>query len=115
MAGIKKLKAATLLESLIAMIIIVMCLSIGTMIYSNILSSDKQRIQLKAMFILNSEAQQTKTEKSFLDAEKQVDEWNVKKTVEHYDQTENLYRLSITITDKDGKVVATRNELISTE
>ena len=111
----QKLKAATLIESLIAMIIIVMSLAIGTMIYANVLASDKQRIQLKAMFILNNEAQQTKTEKTFLDSEKKLDDWNIKKTVNRYDQTENLYRLTVSISDKDGKIIASRNELIATQ
>lgn len=115
MVGInEQLKASTLMESLIAMVIIVTCLAIGTMIYANVLASDKQRLQLKAMLILNSEALQTKSEKSFLDSEKQLDEWNIKKTVEHYEQTENLYRLTLSITDKEGKTIATRNELITT-
>ncbi|OFY82803.1 MAG: hypothetical protein A3F72_01585 [Bacteroidetes bacterium RIFCSPLOWO2_12_FULL_35_15] len=115
MAGMNwQLKASTLIESLIAMIIIVTCLAIGTMIYANVLASDKQRLQLKAILILNNEAQQTKAEKTFIDSERQLDEWNIKKTVEHYEQTENLYRLTLSLTDKEGKTITTRNELIAT-
>ena len=109
------LKAATLMESLIAMIIIVVCFGVATMIYSNVLGSDKQRLQLKAILVLNQEAIETKKEKSFVDMEKQVGDWTIKKTLEKYPETENVYRLELTLSDKDGKVVGKRNELISIE
>ncbi len=94
----RKLKASTLMESLIAMVIIVVCMGVSAMIYSNVLDSDKQRIQLKAYMLLNTEAIQTKTEKSFIDSEKLVGDWTIKKTVELYPQTENVYKLSRPLT-----------------
>lgn len=107
-----KLKAATLIESLIAMIIIVVCLGIATVIYSNVLNSDRERVQLKAMLLLKQEAEQTKKEKSFLDSEKKEGDWTVKKEVTRYEQTENIYRLSFKIINSEGKIIAVRNELI---
>ncbi len=116
MDGLKhKIKAATLMESLIAMVIIVLCLGVGTMIYTNVLNSDKQRIQLKAIGLLNRMAEHAKIEKNYLDSEQRLDDWNLKKTVEKYDQTENLYRLSIAAFDTTGHLIAIRNELITVE
>lgn len=109
------LKAATLVESLIAMVIIIVTLGIATMIYSNVLDSDKQRKQLKAMFLLNQEFIKTKAEKTFLDSEEQVNDWNIKKTVERFNETENLYRLSIKAVDQEGRIIAIKNELIIIE
>ena len=111
----KKLKAATLIESLVAMIIIVVCLGVGTMIYSNVLSSDKQRLKLKAILMLNKEAQQIKTEKLFLDGEKQIGDYIVKIEIKKYNQTENLYSLILIALNKEGIVIGSRNELIFTE
>ena len=109
------LKASTLLESLIAMIIIVVCFGVATMIYSNVLDSDKQRLQLKAILVLNEEAIELKKGKTFLDSEKQNGDWVIKKIVEKYPQTENLYTISLSVIDRNGRIIATRNELIPIE
>lgn len=109
------LKAATLMESLIAMIIIVVCFGVATMIYTNVLDSDKQRLQLKAILILNKKAIESKTKKEFLDSEEQAGDWIINKTVEQYSGTENLYQLNLAVKDRNGKIIAIRNELILME
>lgn len=109
------LKASTLMESLIAMVILVVCLGVGTMIYTNVLGSDQERKQLHATLIANREAITIKSEQNYLDAEWQVDDWTVKKTVEKYNETENLFLLSIAVLDRDKKVIALRRELIFVE
>jgi Tfp pilus assembly protein PilV len=110
-----KFKASTLMESLIAMVIMVVCLGIATMIYTNVLDSDKQRNSLKALLIINAEAIKVKAEKNYLDDEKQAGDWTIKRTVEKYDQTDNLYKLTFSIFDKDKKVIAVQHELIAVE
>jgi len=109
------LKASTLMESLVAMVIIVVSLGVGTMIYSNVLNSDKQVLQLKATCILDQQAAQTKTEKSFLDDEKLLGNWKIKKKVDLYDQTKNLYQLTFSAFDGNGQLIAIRKELIITQ
>jgi Tfp pilus assembly protein PilV len=109
----RRIKASTLVESLIAMVIIVMCLGVGTMIYTNVLNSDKQVVQLKAISVLNTLANQTKTEKNFLDSEQQLNDWKIKKTVNKYEQTQNLYQLSFSVFDTEGHLITSRNELIT--
>jgi hypothetical protein len=108
----KKLKAATLMESLIAMIIIIVCFGIGTMIYSNVLSSDKQRLKLKAILLLNQEAASIKKEHLFIDGEKQQGDYLIKRMIKKMNQTENVYILSLVAVNKEGKIIGTRNELI---
>jgi len=109
------LKASTLVESLIAMVILVVCLGIGTMVYSNVLSSDKERKQLHATLLANEEAIKIKSEKNYLDAEEKSGDWTLKKTIEKYDQTENLFSLSIVVLDGDRKIILIRRELILVE
>jgi len=110
-----RLKASTLIESLIAMVIIVVCLVVGTMVYTNVLDSDKQRNRLKAMLMINKEVLEIKSGKNFLDAEKQTGDWTIKTTVEKYDQTDHIYKLSVSIMDQNKKIIALRNELIPVE
>jgi Tfp pilus assembly protein PilE len=109
------LKASTLMESLIAMVILVVCLGIGTMIYTNVLNSDMERKQLHAALLANTEAIAIKSEKNYLDAEWQIDNWTIKKTVEKYNETENLFLLSIVVLDRDHKIISVRRELILVE
>lgn len=109
------LKASTLIESLISMVLIVVCFSVAVMIYINVVDNDRQRTRLNAILILNEEALQIKKEKNFLDDEKTINNWILKKTVERYAETSNIYTLSLVIKDKEGKIIATRNELISME
>lgn len=81
----QRLQASTLLESLISMVLIVVCFSTAVMIYVSVLDNDKQRIKLKALLILDREAIQIKKEKNFLDTEKIIDDCEIKKTVVRYE------------------------------
>jgi hypothetical protein len=110
-----KLKATTLMESLVAMIIIVVCFGVATMIYSNVLDSDKQRLQLKAMLLLNQQSIEIKKEKKFIDGEEVNGEWTIKRSIEHYQQSENLYQLTLSVIGKEENIIAKRNELIIIE
>ncbi len=100
------------MESLIAMVILVVCLGIGTMIYTNVLSSDQERKQLHAALLEKEEAARTKSEKNYLDKEYQSGDYTVKKLVEKYEQTEDLFLLSISVLDRDKKLVSIWRELI---
>lgn len=110
-----RLKATTLIESMIAMVIIVASMGIATLTYLNVMRSDEQRLQLKANQLLNQEAFQLKKDKNFVDEEKQMDGWTIKKTVEKYKETENLYQLTLSITNEKGKEIFKRMELILLE
>jgi len=110
-----KIKGATLIESLIAMVIIALGLTVATMIYVNVLNSDKQRIRQKAQFILDEEMLIIKREKHFFDLRKEIGEWIIEQTVSKYSNTENLYHLKLLLLDKEGKILFCRNELILKE
>lgn len=116
MAGLNhQLKASTLVESLIAMVILIVCLGIGTMVFTNILNSDKERKELHASLLANEFALKVKAQQNFLDDEEEIGEWTLKKTVEKYKDADNLYQLSIAVIDGDHKIVLVRRELIIVE
>ena len=102
------------MESIVAMVVIMVSLGIAMMIYVNVMSSDKQQTRLKIMLILNNEAKQAQLEKNFIDSEKEISNFVIKKEVVLYGGTENLYHLKLTALDKEGKFIASRNELIIT-
>jgi hypothetical protein len=110
-----KLKAATILESMVAMTIIVVCLGIGTMIFVNILNNDRDRLSLKATLLLNNESLKTKKEKFFIDGEEKEEGFTIKKTFVKYSETENLLQMSLKAFDENGKLIIERKELIIIE
>lgn len=85
------------------------------MIYSNVLTSDKQLLHLKASLYIKNEAIRTKKEKSFLDIEKPVGEWVLQKTVKPFPRTENLFQLTLIISDSKGEILAEQHELVVVE
>ena len=111
----KKIKAATMLESMVAMVIIVVCLGIGAMIFVNVLNNDKGRILLKALLLLNRQSAVIKSEKLFIDGESVEDGYTIQRTFVKYNDTENLFRMRLKALDENGKTVFERNELILTE
>jgi hypothetical protein len=110
-----KLKGATLMESLIAMIILVVILGTCTMIYTNIMGSDMHVKKLKAISLAEKEACRVKSEKRFIDLETETENWSIRCSFEKYPSAEGLYQFSIAIRDENGKSLLVRNELIRDE
>lgn len=110
-----KLKAGTLVESLIAMVIIVVSLGVTTMIYMNVVQSDKQVLQMKGLFMINNEVKKIKLDKQYLDNERKVGDYLISSIIKEYNESENLYQISLTVKDLKGKTIASQNELIIIE
>lgn len=113
MAGIK-LKAATLMESLVAMVVVLVCCGIAAMIYVNVMNSGNEREKLKAHLLLNETAIKTKSERLFLDEEIKGEFITIRKTVEPYKEQADLSLLVLTALDEAGNIIETRKEIICT-
>lgn len=108
----KKLKAATLMESLIAMVILVVCFGIATMIYFNILHSDKQRIKLKALLLINKKIFIIKKEKKIIDTEYKEGPFILKANFEKLEGASNLFHFKLSASDGEGNMIAIHDELL---
>ena len=109
-----KLKAATLIESLVAMVIVMLCFGISAMIYVNVMNADNQRLKLSAHLLLNETAVLTKTGKNFLDREIKGERLDIKASFTKYRESSDLTLMTLTAVDKEGKLLGTRKEIIST-
>lgn len=107
-----KCKASTLLESLVAMVLIMICFGIAMMIYVNVMSSDNNRQKLSAQLLLNQVALEGKQEKKYLDEKIEAGNMTIQKTVAPYKEADNLSLLTLTAFDKNGKMIAQHKELI---
>lgn len=110
-----KLKAGTLVESLIAMVIIVVSLGVTTMIYMNVVQSDKQVLQMKGLFMINNEMMRIKLANEYLDSQRTIGDYLINSEIKEYNESENLYQISLTVKDLTGKTIACQNELIIIE
>ena len=113
MAGVK-LKAATLMESLVAMVVVLVCCGIASMIYVNVITSGNEREKLKAHLLLNEAAIKAKNENLFLDEEIRGETITIRKSIAPYKELPDISLLTLTAVDADGHVIETRKELICT-
>src|SRR5688572_23130512 len=109
-----KLKGATLIESLVAMVIMVLFFGIATMVYLNVINADKHRQKLKITLLLDDLAHQTKLSNALFDQSLKTEDLQIMQSIVTYNNSEHLSVLSIKAFDLNGKLLAERNELIVT-
>jgi len=108
----KKIRASTLLETIVALMLVMMCFSIGMMIYVNVINSDNNRQKLHVHLLLKGIAFKTKTDNSYLDESIESEMLSIKKKVIKYKDTENLNMLTLKAYDKQGKLLEEYKELL---
>jgi hypothetical protein len=108
---IKKFKAFTIMESLVAMIIIAFSLGTAGMIYVNVMSSGDHVRTIKADLLINEIMNQPG---SHLDQKWSTDVFDVEKRVIRYEKAEGLDRILVKVSDRSGKVLATKYKLVLT-
>ena len=113
-----KLKAATLIEAIVSMVIVTIetiAFGIGMMIYLNILRTTDYQRKLEARLLLNEIAIQTRKDKSFIDEVIENPKMRIRKSIIPYKNSENLGLLYLVAFDKQDKQLAERKELIFIE
>ena len=104
--------ASTLIEVMVAMIIVMISFGIAMVIYINVTRSDNQVQKLRAQLLLNETAIKTKIENSFVDATMEVESISIIKTIDSYEGSSILNLLLLEAFDIDGKKIAERKELV---
>lgn len=108
----KKIKAATMIESLIAMVVVMLCFGIATTVYVNVISSGNQLLKMKSEFLLRKVALESKRDHLFLDEKITVDEITVQKRVTPYNGSKKLVRLNLQAFGNNEKLLSEYNELV---
>ena len=109
------LRAATLVEVLVSMVIILIAFGGSASLYVSVMNSDNHVQKANAHALLSSIAYSIKKDKYFLDERVERDNLIVEKRIFPYtaDST-NLSVLSLKAFNKSGKLILERNELIAT-
>jgi hypothetical protein len=109
----KKIQAATLIESLIAMVIVMLSFGIATTVYVNVISSGNQLQKLKSELLLKRIASETIKAHLFLDEKITVDEITVQKKITSYNGSKDLLEISLQAFSSNEKLLCSYNILIA--
>jgi hypothetical protein len=100
---------------MIAMIVVVVCFGIGSMIYMNIIGSGNMTLRLRATLVMNEIAEQAKKDKDFTDDKLTTKELTIVKKMESFQSLTDLKQFTLIAFDKDGKRISEYKELILVE
>jgi len=107
-----KIKASTLVEALVAMVIILIIYGIGLTIFINVNKSSANRLKIEAYLQLEDIVAKTKKEARYLDETYDLENLKVEKKITKYDNNNSLNVLQIKILSKENKLLAEHREII---
>jgi type II secretory pathway pseudopilin PulG len=111
----KRIKAFTLAESLVSLVIILSVFAVGMLIVTNIIRSDNYTQKLQAQSIISEVYTKTMTEKSYYNKQIKSGEWIINRSIRPGRYGQNLRILYIEVLDNQGHVLATIREFILIE
>ncbi|MFN6945505.1 MAG: prepilin-type N-terminal cleavage/methylation domain-containing protein [Cytophagaceae bacterium] len=106
----KSLKGVSLIEVVIAMVIIAITYSIGIMIYINVLYSSYDIRKIEAIHLADNCANKALHEKTFYDEQIEFNDFYVERKVSPHQN--GLMRMDIEVYSKNNKLLAKRKELV---
>lgn len=112
---ISKVKASTLVETIIAMLIVTIAFSLALLLMLNISKNSNNSLKTKAYILANNVMVQTKAERSYLDQDYNYGNIIIKKTVSEYEKNEELFQLNVSAYDSRNHKLFEQNELIIIE
>jgi len=108
-----KLPGATLLESLVAMVIVLLSFGIALMIYVNVANSNNSPRRLNAYLALTEALVETIEDSAFTDEELKKETLTIVKTVQPYGRSKTLIEIHLEARDLNGQVVAVLSKIVS--
>lgn len=112
----RSIRGSTLIETLVAMIIVMLAFGIGLMIYLNVIQSSGVQQKLNAQLQMNRIAIETKDKNLFVDEEDTTGTMKIIKTIQPYSAgSDKLKLMKIEAFDGNGKKLGERKELIKAE
>lgn len=110
--GIKRTPAFTIIETIVALLIIVTIFAIVTLSFTRTMDSNNLNEKLEAHIIVIDYAIRTKTEKDFINASIESNKFSLNREIDYYQNNKSLLHLTITAKNNRGKVIDTYREII---
>lgn len=108
----KKIKASTLIEAIVALVIIMLVFSIIMSFYLGQIKSSSQLNKLNIHFLMNKIANQEDDLNRYNDNEYKFESFVIKKTVSQYKDYENLYLLEYECLDTNKTIILQKRKVI---
>lgn len=110
-----KLKGSTLLESVVAMLIISMIIGIAFMIFGNVITNDRAKTKISASILINNYYTESVYFQEFIPADKWVGNYQLRREVNTYKRIRNLNCLTFTVSNNVGEEILKKHFLILDE
>lgn len=112
MVILKRLKASSLVEVTVSMVVMVMVFSMALIIYLNVTGAGITSPKLQLKMFLQSYAAKTKREKVFKNEELKWEQYIIRKIVLPYKGNTDLLLCTYSAYNQSEKLVAERKELV---
>ena len=106
------LKSSTIIETIIALTIILIIFGIATTLFANIMNSTDSIKKIKAKNILESYAYQTVEEKLFFDSNEQVDEFIINRSIIDVTNSNNILKIHFSISTDQKLLICEWDQLV---
>jgi hypothetical protein len=106
------LKGSTLIETIVAMILILLCFGIFIIIYNNVLSSKNNRIHLSATLLLDDLAIMAHKNNNWIDENVDKEKIKIKKVISAYKDCPSLRTFELKAFDERNQLIVSRKEII---
>lgn len=106
-----KIKSASLLEVVVALVVIFAVFAIATSLYINVISSSANLQQSRLGFEIERLASETKRDQSWIDSKIEIGNYVVEKTVKPYQNRKGVVQLGFVARNANQKVVIDWKEL----
>lgn len=107
-----KLPAHSIVEAMVAMMIIMLSFGIGMSIYLNILTAERTIAKTNVNVILNDLLEQTKLEDSFIDETTKSRIGIIEKSITKYNENESTYLLELKFYDHQKSLIHELREIL---
>ncbi len=110
-----KLRAGTLVETLVSMTIILFCSTLAVMIYTRVLSSQNGVQRLRAFYIACEVIDKSCSKKDFLDASLGIQGMKIEKACKPYKGDNDLIDMRVTVKAENGMLLWEQKQLVINE
>lgn len=108
----QKLKAISIIESMVAMVLIVISFGAGMALFLQILTTDKLTSNTKARVILNQIIEESKYSQKYIDETLEREGLTIEKKISPYDKQANAYIISLEALDSKYHQLVQIREII---
>lgn len=107
-----KVKGSTLIETLIAVVIILTCFSIAMMFFMKLNQSSFTKQHLKAEQLVKQQLYNSLKTENYIDDNFTEEDFTISQTIEPYKNYPNLFILKVEALNKNNKTLASRKQVI---